>query len=409
MALYKYEASDIKGEISSGQTEAADPARLKAALKEKQGLFLLSFEEVRKDSAGKRLRSGELSDFCRELGSMLGSGITIVKALSVISARSENARLRTVYDSLNTQIRRGMPLSAAMAQQGRAFPELLVNMVMSGEESGRLPSVCMKMAEHYEKEKQLSSQVKAALAYPVMLAVMTLLVVIGIFTFILPSFMKLFKDMEVPLITRILMGFSTALRKYWFLFLLGAAVLAAAVVFIMRLESVRTAFDKLKIKIPVAGRLVRIICTARFARTLASLYGGGLSMTAALNVAKNTVGNKYIEKGIPEAVKKVRSGESLSNALSAVDGFDVKLIRTIAVGEETGMLESLLSSAAESFEYEAAAAMKKLVSIIEPVMICIMAAVIVTVVLAVMLPIYSLYTEIDNAAPLAAMMKGRLR
>lgn len=411
MALYKYEASEMNGRIKKGRAEASDPARLKANLKEKEGLYLLSCEELVKSSKGKRIKPQDLSDLCRELGSMLGSGITIVKALSIISARCENPKLKSIYGELNAKIRRGVSLSAAMSEQGRVFPELLINMVKSGEESGQLPSVCLKMSEHYEKERRLSQQVKGAMTYPVILVIMTLLVIIGIFTFILPSFMKLFKDMEVPMITRLLMNFSAALRKHWLILALGAAVIITALCIVFRLEPVKKATDRLKVKLPVVGRLIRIICTARFARTLASLYGGGLSMTAALNVAKNTVGNKYIESGFPEAIKMVRAGNPLSDALAAVDGLDVKLVRTVAVGEETGMLATLLESTADSFEYEASAAVKKLVTIIEPVMICIMAAVILTVVLAVMLPIYNLYAEIDRSASLTCIitfLKGYL-
>lgn len=391
-------ASELNGKIVRGVMNAPDEIRLKTSLQNK-GLYLVSFEEDDKTKNGPSLKDQDLSEFCRELGSLLRAGVTVVKALSIISKRNVNPRLKKVYDDINAEIRRGTALSDAMATQGRSFPPLLVNMIRAGEASGKLDESCADMALYYSKSSKLAQEVKLAMTYPMALLVLTVVVIIAMFTFILPSFLGLFEGMELPAVTRVMIGISNLFTQHWAALILLAAVLGTAGYILWHTEAVRFTFDKIKIRMPKVGRLVKIICTARFARTLSSLHSSGFSILTALNISKTTIGNRYVESRFDEAIKLVRSGNTLSDALSVVDGFDIKLIRTIAVGEETGSLDELLINIADDFEYESGVAVKKLVTMLEPIMICVMACVVLLVIVSVMLPIYNLYGEIDSSVP----------
>lgn len=398
MASYKYVASELNGKTVKGVMNAPNEIQLKTNLQNK-GLYLVSFEEDDKTKNGPSLKDKDLSEFCRELGSLLRAGVTVVKALSIISKRNVNPRLRKVYNDINAEIRRGTALSDAMAMQGRSFPQLLVNMIRAGEASGKLDESCANMALYYSKSSKLAQEVKSAMTYPMVLLVLTVVVIIAMFTFILPSFLGLFEGMELPAITQVMIGISNLFTQHWAVLILFAAIVGIVGYILWHTEAVRFNFDKIKIKMPKIGRLMKIICTARFARTLSSLYSSGLTILTALNISKTTVGNRYIESQFDEAIKLVRSGNSLSEALNAVDGFDIKLIQTIAIGEETGSLDELLINVADDFEYESGVAMKKLVTMLEPLMICVMACVVLLVIMSVMLPIYTLYGEIDSSAP----------
>lgn len=392
MADYNYTAANIKGKTVKGTLSVTNAAQLKSALAE-QKLFLLEYSEV-EVAKGRRLKSNELAEFCRELGSMLGAGVSLVRTMTIIIERDLSKNLKNVFSEINKQIKRGISLSEAMQMQGKAFPELLLNMIRAGEASGRLDETCNKMADYYDKEHKLNGEIKSALTYPIMLAILTLLIIIGIFTFIFPRFVSLFDGMELPAITQFMIAISDMFTKRWYILIIIAVVLVFFILFLRASEPVRYKIDKIKIHLPKIGKLLRTIYTARFARTFSSLYSSGVSIMNALQISSTTIGNRYIAQQFGAVVNDVRSGVSISNALTKIDGFDKKLAQTIIIGEETGRLDDLLERIADSFDYEASMAIKKLVKLIEPIMICIMALVIVTVILSVMMPIYEMYGQV---------------
>ncbi len=395
MAVYQYTASSLNGKMKRGQLAAANPEQLKAALREKQ-LFLITYAEKEQRTRMRKLSALELSDFCRELSSLLSSGVTVVRSLTIISARNMPAQMRTMYGSISSQLKRGVALSDAMELQGRAFPEMLLNMIRAGEASGKLDKTFEKMAEHYQKEHRLTNSVKSAMTYPMVLLVLLIAVVIGLFTFVLPKFFPLFEGMQLPLLTRVVMAISDGISEHWFLIILCAAFLGVSIYTLLQLHKVRRALDKVKLRIPKVGKLLRIIYTAQFSRTLASLYNSGMSIISSLNVAKSTLPNFFIRDQFDDIIRKVRSGNALSAALSECVGFDPKLAQTVAVGEETGKLDAMLNSTADSFDYESQEAIKKIITILEPLMIIIMALLVLVVIGAVMLPIYTMYGNVES-------------
>lgn len=394
MAEYSYLAAKPDGKTVKGTLVAGSPDMLKDNLRRQQ-LYLLEYDEVKK-AGGKRLKATQLADFCRELSSMLGTGVSLVRAMQIIMNRDLSPAMKTTFTALNQQIKRGIALSEAMEMQDEVFPELLISMVKAGEANGKLDEALKKMASHYEAEHRTNQDIKGAMTYPIILIVITILVIIAVFTFIFPRLMTVFGDMELPAITQVMMGISNFLTQQWFMAIVIVLAVGIAIYWITRLEKVKYGWDKFIVKLPKIGPLLKIIYTARFARTFSSLYSGGLTILNALQISKDTIGNRYIAGQFDGVIRMVRQGTSLSEALAAVDGFDVKLTETIAVGEETGRVDELLLSIADSFDYESSMAIKKLVKLIEPIMILIMALVILTVMLSVMLPIYELYGNIDQ-------------
>lgn len=403
MPEYRYSATDMSGKITRGKKNFNTPEQLKKMLSD-DGLMLVDFTETVDKDKSKKMKSGELADFCRELGSMLESGVSLVRALNIIASRNLDPKIKNAFVDLNSQIKKGIALSDAMEMQGKKFPPILVNMVKVGEATGRLDDSMNKMAAYFEKEKLLNGSIKSAITYPIILGVLTVLVVILLFTFVIPTFTSVFKGMQIPKITEIMLAISNFFTHHYFI-ALGIALGIALIIYILRKnENFRFWFDKKKLKFPKIGNLLKIIYTARFARTLASLYSSGLTIINALQISKDTIGNRYITSQFEEVIKNVRAGNQLSDSLMIIDGFDPKLAQTIAVGEETGQLDSLLVSTADSFDYESEMATKRMVQFIEPVMIVIMAAVVCVVMLSVMLPIYNMYSQIDSQGRMAKLV-----
>ncbi len=396
MPLYRYTAKDISGKAQKGVLNAADPESLKKGLRE-TGLYISSFTEKVDKNQGKKLKSAEISTFCRETSSMLAAGISLVRAMNIITKRDLSPKLKYAFGEILSSIKKGIALSDAMELLGNTFPPMLINMVKAGEASGRLDETMEKMADYYEKDTRLTKSIKSALTYPIILAVLTVVVAVGLMTFVVPMFADIFEGMELPAITRVVMGISNGLTENYIQVIIAAALIFIAIYFIMQVEKVRFALDKFKLKMPIFGKLLKIIYTARFSRTLASLYSSGLSIINALQISKDTIGNRYLTKQFDDVIRSVRSGNPLSSSLEAVVGFDKKLSETIAVGEETGQLDSLLVSIADSFDYESDMAIKKMMTMIEPIMIIILAFFVVMIMLSVLLPIFSMYSQIEQA------------
>ena len=397
MTVYQYRAADKGGKITEGEMNAPAETQLSERLRG-DGLFLLSCKEREEKTVSYRLRPLELSEFCRDLGTMLGSGVPLLRSVSILIQRDPKVRIKRVYQQLYRSLQRGLPLSEAMEEQTGAFPELLIQMYRAGEASGRLDLTSQKMALHYQKEHRLNSKVRGAMVYPIILLCLTVVITLGIFLFVLPNFFTLFEGMKLPWPTQVVMAISGGLERYWVFWLVGALLAVLALGFVLRLPKVRLAVDRCKLRLPLVGKLLRTIYTARFARTLSSLYASGLPIITALQNARGTTGNRYIGDQFDGVVRQVRSGGALSDAIAQVDGFDPKLAATIRVGEETGKLDEMLESTAESFDYEAESATAKLTAILEPVLIILMALVIGFIMISVMLPIYSLYDQIGAGA-----------
>lgn len=354
-----------------------------------------------KDSAKKfsgKMKTPVVADFCRQLGTLLQAGVSLARAMSIISEENGlRPELRVLYLDIQATIRQGVPLSEALERQGNVFPVLLINMIRSGEANGTMDQTALRMADYYEKQNKLNGKVKGAMIYPKVLTFLLVVVVIFIMVYLVPQFQEIFDQMEtLPIPTVILLGISNAFKDHWAAIAVCAVILWLALHFILQISVVRYGFDKLKLKMPYVGGLMRKIYTARFARTLCSLYSSGIPIVSALQTSCNTIGNLYIESQFEPVIARVRSGESLSKVLLEVDGFQKKLASSIMVGEETGKLDDMLNSIADSLDYEAERALERLVALLEPALIILMAVIIAFVVIAVILPVYQSYSNIEQ-------------
>ncbi|WP_414733111.1 type II secretion system F family protein [Acetobacterium carbinolicum] len=393
MPVYKYTAKNLQSQMVKGTMEAASPDLVRRTLRQNNE-FALKITEVSEHHKVYKLKPMELSDFSRQISGMLASGITMIRAIKIMEERDIKPPIKKVYSILYQEIQRGNTLSYAMEATGGSFPELLINMYKSGEASGQMEGTARKMADHYEKEHKLRGKIKSAMTYPIILFFITIMVVILIFTLILPQFFTLFEGIELPAITQLMINISNSMTTYWYIYLIGTLILIVLGSFLITVPSVKKALDQFKLKIPQIGKLMKIIYTARFARTLSSLYSSGLAMINALTISGDTIGNTYLQSQFPHAIEQVRNGEPLSASIQTIEGFDAKLVSTIYIGEESGNLDDMLESVADSFDYEAEMATTRLVTFIEPIMIIIMAVIVGGIMLSVMLPIMSLYQNI---------------
>lgn len=397
MARFKYVAKDMSGKIHKGTVEAASENALTQQLRE-ENLYLVEAKDLNGAKKHKKLKAKQLAAFCRELSTLLASGVTLVRALDIISEQEGiNKDERDIYKDVLQDLKRGISLSDAMEYK-ECFPDLMIGMIRSGEGSGNLDLVTQRLSIQYEKDYKLTQQVKSAMTYPCILLVLCVVIVILIVTFILPQFQSLFDQMEsLPMITNILIAVSNFLVQKWYIALLIVAVIVALIRIIVGIPSVRRSVDWMKVHMWGFGKLFKVVYTARFARTLSSLYSSGMPLVSAVGVAAKTIGNGYVESQFDEVITMVRGGVPLSQGLREVDGLLKKLSSTILVGEESGRLDVMLDSIAETLEADAEQATKRMVTLLEPILIIFMALIVGCIMIGVMLPIYQSYSAIENA------------
>lgn len=362
-----------------------------------RGLYVSTLKSNNRDiEIEYRFKIAELSDFCRQIGNMLNAGIPLIKVLNIMQNRDVSQKIKNVYLKLYKNIQKGESFSAALQESEKSFDKILINMVKAGEASGGLGLTMIKLADYYDRKDRLNKKVKSAMMYPMVLVALVIVVVIAMFTLILPNFLATFEGMELPLITKILMAISSAMLNHAPLLLGITLVAIPLLVMFFSLTPVKIQVDNIILHLPKIGKLQSTIYTARFARTLSSLYTSGLGMVKSLQISIETVGSHYISSQFDEVIRRVRSGESLSVALRTVDGFDSKLIDCILIGEESGALDAMLVSMADTFDYDAEVATQSMVTVIEPVMIIIIAGMVGIIALGVMLPLMGIYQNVSS-------------
>ena len=401
MPRYRYTATNAAGRTVRGTAEAPTMEALYIQLRDTKDEYITSAKE---DTAGtvafRAMKTAQLADFCRNLGTLLAAGVPLVRAFRIMAdERGLDIRSKALYEAVLNDLRRGVPLSDAMSHCAPAFPELLLAMTRSAETTGSIDESFLRMGSYYDREHRMNQQVGNSMMYPLILAVLTVGVLVVLMTFVVPQFKDMFDQMEsLPFLTELLFSVSDLVATHWLSLALGIFVLVMGLRLLMALPAVRLQWDRLILHAPVVGKLNRKICTARFARTLSNLYSGGVPIVATLISARDAVDNTWIASQFDTVLRNVRAGHSLSDTLGAVDGFEKKMSASIAVGEETGKLDSLLATISETLDYEAESATKRLVTLLEPLMIVIMAVIVGCVVVAVIMPIYLSYGTIGGSA-----------
>jgi type IV pilus assembly protein PilC len=394
MPEYRYQAQDSKGKIIKGKAEAFDETDLQRRFHE-SGLLLLEAKPIIKQMALKPLKKMKLADFCRQLGTLIKSGVTLVKAIEILANDEAITDYeRQLYLRLRDRIVQGVALSIAMEELSPAFPPLLIFMIRAAEASGTMDITCLRLAEQYTQEAQLEQTAKNSLTYPKILSVLIVVVVAILFGYVLPQFEDIFATLpELPLPTRILMAISDFVATKWYILLIAILLVIIFGKMIIKIPAVRYTIDHIKV-MGRWGKLTKVIYSARFARTMSSLYSAGIPIHSCIEIAKETIGNKYIEAQFDEVERKVSGGMPLSSALQDVNGFVSKLPSTIKVGEETGMLGEMLDAVSNDLDFYSKQALIRLTSYIEPVMIVIMAVAVGFIMIAIIYPIYQSYQTI---------------
>ncbi len=394
MAKYIYKAVSADGKNVQGSIEAETVENFKAQLKQ-TGLFCLSYsleeEETAAASAG-RIPLKELSIICRQFSAMLNAGISVVKCLDVLCQQSSNVKIKNILEGVMQDVRKGFSLHQAMSNQGRAFPFYLVSSIESGEESGTLDAVMKRMSEYFEKQYKTAAKIRNALTYPIILAVLCVIVVFAMLTFVVPKFIAMYSSQgDLPGPTKVLIAISDFMTVYWYVVVFAVAGIVALIFLLKRMPSTRTAWDTGMLKMPVIGKMRKTVLTAKFAHTLSTLTSSGISMLVALEVVSRVIGNWCITSCISIIIDDLKKGLSLSQSIRKFDVFPPMFKSMVAVGEESGQIDDLLSRTAAFYDDESDLAIQKMVSLVEPLMIIIMAVVIGFIVIAMILPIYTMY------------------
>ena len=397
MPLYRYKAQSTTGKLLNGKLIADSEQDLHDKLRAQDSL-LIEAKEVSEKKSFRPLKTKQLADYSRQVGTLLQSGISLVRALRIITGdESIGEQERNVYKQVQEFVLQGVPLSDAMQKMNGVFPPLIINMYRAAEASGSLDKTALRMADQYAKEDRLNKKIKSSLTYPKILAVLIVVVVIVIMGYVMPQFKSLFDQMpSMPVPTQILMAISGFVQNYWYLLIVFAVLIYLAIHFIFKIPFMRYHWDKFKVHVWKFGKLNKVIYTAHFARTLSSLYSSGIPIVTSLEIARKTIGNTYIDKQFDDVITKIKAGTPLSTSLEGVDGFIKKLTAAMHVGEETGSLDSMLNSTADDLDYESEMAITRMVSYIEPVMIIIMAVIVGFIMVSVIQPIYQSYQYIGT-------------
>ncbi|MDQ4048279.1 MAG: type II secretion system F family protein [Actinomycetota bacterium] len=403
MASFAFKALDLAGVPTRGQVEAEDKQTVASQLRGK-GLIVLDIVEEKPTDVGdilarfKKVKPDELTIATRQLSTMVSSGMSLLRALYVIEEQTESDPLREAFVEVRKDVEAGLALSEALKRHPKIFNELYTAMVAAGETGGILDATLIRVADQLEKDDALRRQVKSAMIYPMLIGGFALLTLFALVAFLVPVFEKVFKDFggELPAITKFTVMLSHLVTGRWYL-LIGATV---ATVFLFRKwkrsERGRVQWDRFKLKVPMKiGDIVQKVALARFSRTFSGLIAAGVPMLEAIDITGRTSGNRVIEMAMDDVRESVMKGGSLSAPMRGVpEAFPVMVTQMIGVGEETGALETMLSKIADFYEDQVAAAVKALTSILEPVMIMVVGAIVGFIVIAMYLPMFKVYDQI---------------
>ena len=374
---FAYTAKDAAGNIRKGVMSAEDEQEFLAKIREK-GMYVTDYKERQTSTKTlKKFRTKDLAFSTRQLAAMLTSGLTLVKALDILCKEQESEAARNVWRDVYENVQKGESFSDALEVHGSVFPTLMTSMVGAGESSGQLDVIMQRLSDYYANQNKISNTIKSAMVYPAILAVMTVAVVIGVFVIIMPTFQALYEDpTQMPILSRAMMAIGNFIVKHWLIMILATAAIIFVIVYALKLPDVRLKWDRFKIKGPAFGKLVVKIYTARFAQTMASLYSSGLPMVECLKRSEDTLNNTYISLKFRDIIDEVKSGETLSSSIQRADIFDSMFCSIIFVGEEAGALDEILAKTAEFYDEEADSAVKRLCSLLEPLMLIVMGVVI---------------------------------
>ena len=403
MPKFKYTAVDAEGKNVKGTLFASSLAEFNATLKQK-GEYVLNVQEIKEDDAGSRananaIKMKELSILCKQFSTMLSSGITIIKCLDVLYKQQEKKKLKEILLKVYEQVQVGKSLSKALAATEGAFPNFMISMIEAGEMSGSIDLIMSRLAVHYEKQCKIKSKVQSAMIYPIVLLVVCVLVVSGLFIFVIPNLMGMFGAKEdLPALTRFLMDASDFMVHRWYVLLI---IVIGTIIFIGIFKNtriVRGMIDRVKLFTPGVGKLYAVIMSSNFCSTMYSVFSSGMTLLTSLELTTNVLDNSVVADRMSVVMDEIRAGGALSTSLSKTQLFPNMMVTMVSVGEESGSLDEVLEKTADFYETEADDAIQKLVSMLEPIMILVMGGLVGTVIIGIMMPMFGMYGNVEQQA-----------
>lgn len=402
---FTYRGRDAAGKIVKGSVEASSEVAATGRLRV-MGITPIALTEGRATGLNmeitipgfeKSVSLKDLAVMARQMSTMISSGLSLLRTLTILSEQTESVPLRRTLGSVRSDVEAGTSLSDAMGKHPKDFPPLMINLVRAGETGGFLEGALLSIAENYENEVKLRATIKSALTYPVAVLIIAILAIAGMLIFIVPIFEKMFSDLggELPIPTQILVTLSK--QMVW----LAPLLLVLGVVFAFwwrankHTDAVRRVVDPIRLKLPVFGPLFAKVTIARFSRNFSSMIAAGVPILQSLSIVGETSGNYVIEQGLRKVAESVRTGRSLSGPLAEIPVFPPMVVQMVAVGEDAGALETMLSKIADFYDAEVQATAEQLTALIEPMMIAFIGAVIGGMVVAMYLPMFSIFENIN--------------
>jgi type IV pilus assembly protein PilC len=398
---FEYTARDAHGKIHKAKIEAPSSSAVASRLRER-GLTPLSVSaaggkglnvEINIPGFGQKIGLKDLAILSRQLATMISAGLSLIRALSILAEQTESKPLQKVIGEVRGDVETGRSFSHALSRHPTVFPPIMINMVKAGEVGGFLDEVLVSIADNFENEVALRGKIKSAMTYPVVVFIIAMLGTAAMLIFIVPVFAKMFKDLggKLPFATQVLVTLSSVVKYGAPVIVIGAIVFSVWWRKNKHKESVRRKYQPLTLRMPVFGSLVRKIAVARFARSLGSMIRSGVPILQALDIVGQASGNIVIEDATRAVQASVRKGNSLARPLGDSPVFPPMVVQMIAVGEDTGALDTMLDKIADFYDQEVESTTEQLTSLIEPIMIAVLGAIIGSMVIALYLPLFKIF------------------
>lgn len=400
MAKYKYRVMNSEGKKIEGYYEADSKNDVMDYISI-NGYYPLLVEEVIESknitfTFGQKVKVKDIAIFCRQFYTMLDAGVPILICLDILSKQILNVKLREAIKSIKEDVEKGEALSDAMKKYPSVFPSFLISLVASGEASGNLDIIMLRLSNYYEKENKIMNKVRSAMIYPIILSFVALVSVIFILTYVMPTFTELFEGngTEIPWSTKLIMSLSNGIKENWISIIFFIVIISIAFKIYLKTDTGEYIFSKLKLKLPLIKKLNQMIIVTRFTRTLSTLTASGVSLINGLEIVSSVSGNKIAEKELIIVKDKVMRGDSLYASMNESEIFPTMLYSMIKIGEETGKLDDILNKTADFYDEELDSTIQTAVSMMEPILIVGMGIIIGFIVISIMLPMFDSYSQI---------------
>ncbi len=405
--MFEYRAKDRSGKVLNGELEATSSAGVAKTLRDR-GMMPLSVtekkvsalqKELRIPGFGGRIKQKEIALMSRQLATMVNSGLTLIRSLSILEDQSENPVLKEIVGKVRTSVEQGVSLSVALEQHPKAFSPLYVSMVKAGEVGGALDETLTRLADTLEAGARLRSQIKSAMAYPVVVLNLIVFIVMAMLVFVVPIFEKMYDDLggTLPLPTQALINLSRFITSKWWMILLVVVGLIYAFKRWKKTDAGHRRWDAIKLKFPIFGKLTQKVAISRFARTFSVLSRTGVPVLQTLDIVAETAGNATVSDAVLEVQASVKKGESLAQPLEQHDVFPPMVTQMMAVGEETGALDAMLGKVADFYDREVEDTVNALTSLIEPILIVVMGVVVGGILISLYLPMFNIANLIQSS------------